>query len=88
VLKIDQNQQRFDDSEQCLAIFNRNKDQFFRRYITMEETWLLNILQSPNDSQPSELNAMNRIQNVERRNGQMARLWHQYSGIRVVCVYS
>jgi hypothetical protein len=41
VLTIDQKQQRVDDSEQCLAIFNRNKDEFFRRYITMDETWLL-----------------------------------------------
>jgi hypothetical protein len=31
VLTIDQNQQRVDDSKQCLAIFNRNKDEFFRR---------------------------------------------------------
>jgi hypothetical protein len=41
LLTIDQNQQRVDDSEQCLAIFNRNKDEFFRRYITMDETCLL-----------------------------------------------
>jgi hypothetical protein len=41
LLTIDQNQQRVDDSEQCLAIFNRNKDEFFRRYITMGVTWLL-----------------------------------------------
>jgi hypothetical protein len=41
VLTIDQNQQRVDNSEQCLAIFNRNKDEFFRRYITMYVTWLL-----------------------------------------------
>jgi hypothetical protein len=34
VLTIDQNQQRVDDSEQCLAIFYHNKDEFFRRYIT------------------------------------------------------
>lgn len=40
VLTIDQKQQRCDDSEQCLAIFNRNKDEFFRRYITMDETWI------------------------------------------------
>jgi hypothetical protein len=39
MLTIDQNQQRVDDSEQCLAIFNRNKDEFFRRYITMDVTW-------------------------------------------------
>jgi hypothetical protein len=36
LLTNDQNQQRVDDSEQCLAIFNRNKDKFFRRYITMD----------------------------------------------------
>jgi type VI protein secretion system component VasA len=30
-----------DESEQCLAIYNRNKDEFFRRYITMNVTWLL-----------------------------------------------
>jgi hypothetical protein len=38
---IDQNKQRVDDSEQCLAIFYRNKDYFFCRYITMDVTWLL-----------------------------------------------
>jgi hypothetical protein len=37
-------------------------------------------LQSPIDSQPSGLNAMYRIQSVERRNGQLAR----YSGMCVV----
>jgi hypothetical protein len=30
LLTIDQNQQRVDDSELVLAIFNRNKDKFFR----------------------------------------------------------
>jgi hypothetical protein len=41
LLTIDQKPQRVDDSEQCLAIFNRNKDEFFRGYITMDVTWLL-----------------------------------------------
>jgi hypothetical protein len=41
LLTIDQNQQRVDDSGQCLAIFNRNKDEFFRRYFTMDMIWLL-----------------------------------------------
>jgi hypothetical protein len=44
MLIFDQNQQRVDDSEQCLAIFNRKKDEFFRRYITMDVTWLLYII--------------------------------------------
>jgi hypothetical protein len=40
VLTIDQNQQRVDDSEQFLVIFNR-KDEFFHRHIAMDVTWLL-----------------------------------------------
>lgn len=39
-LTIDQKQQRVDDSEQCLALFNHNKKDFLRRYVTMDETWL------------------------------------------------
>jgi hypothetical protein len=48
VLTIDQNQQRVDDSEQCLAIFNRNEDELFCRYITMDETWLLHYTPESN----------------------------------------
>jgi hypothetical protein len=40
-LTINQKQQSVDDLEQYLAIFNRNKDEFFRRYIAMDETWLI-----------------------------------------------
>jgi hypothetical protein len=54
LLTVDQNQQRVDDSEQCLAIFYRNKDEF----------GCFTTLQSPIDSQPSGLNAMNRIQTM------------------------
>ena len=32
--------QRVDDSEQCLAMFKRNKPEFLRRYVTMDETWI------------------------------------------------
>jgi hypothetical protein len=54
----------------------------------MDETWLLHFtLQNPIDSQPSRLNAMNLIQSVEIRNGQLERLWYQYSGMRVVFYY-
>jgi hypothetical protein len=83
LLTIDQNQQRVDDSEQCLAIFYRNKDEFFRRYITMDVTWLLcfTTLQSPIDSQPSGLNAMNRIQTMERHNGQLVLVLRDARGI-------
>jgi hypothetical protein len=84
---IDQKQQRVDDSEHCLAIFNHNKDEFFHRYITMDETWLIHYTPESNpDSQPSRLNAINRIRSVERRNGQLARLWHQYTGFDIISI--
>ena len=35
-----QKQQRIDDSKACLKIFNRNKADFLRRYVTMDETWI------------------------------------------------
>ncbi|XP_015189044.1 PREDICTED: putative uncharacterized protein FLJ37770 [Polistes dominula] len=40
LLTVDQKQQRVDDSEQCLAMFKRNKPEFLRRYVTMDETWI------------------------------------------------
>ena len=39
-LTVDQKQQRVDASEECLGIFKRNKAEFFRRYITMDEVWI------------------------------------------------
>ncbi|XP_014475531.1 PREDICTED: histone-lysine N-methyltransferase SETMAR-like, partial [Dinoponera quadriceps] len=40
VLTFDQKQQRVDDSEHCLELFRRNKTDFLRRYVTMDETWI------------------------------------------------
>jgi hypothetical protein len=48
LLTIDQKQQRVGDSEQCSAIFNRNKDEFFHLYITIDETWLLHYTPKSN----------------------------------------
>ena len=39
-LTIHQKQQRIDDSELCLKMLDRNKTEFMRRYVTMDETWL------------------------------------------------
>lgn len=40
LLTPDQKQQRVDDSERCLEILRHNKKDFFRRYATMDETWV------------------------------------------------
>ena len=40
LLTMEQKQQRIDDSERCLALFTKNKKEFLRRYVTMDETWI------------------------------------------------
>ena len=37
---IDQKQKRVDDSERCFQLFQRNKKEFLRKYVTMDETWI------------------------------------------------
>ncbi|GFW51568.1 putative DD34D transposase [Trichonephila clavipes] len=84
-LTINQKQQRIDDSKQCLELFNRNKSELLRRYVTVDQTWLQHFTpESYRQSQPSGLHVMNRLQSVERCKSRLARLWHQYSGILMV----
>ena len=40
LLTVDQKRQRVVDFERCLELFRRNKPNFLRRYVTMEETWI------------------------------------------------
>ena len=40
LLTPDQKQQRVEDSERSLELFNRGKKDFLRRYVTMDETWI------------------------------------------------
>ena len=37
---VDQKRQRVVDSERCLELFRRNKPNFLRPYVTMDETWI------------------------------------------------
>ncbi|GFS58418.1 mariner transposase [Trichonephila clavipes] len=40
LLTVDQKQQCIGNSERCLELFKRNKQDFLRRYVTMDETWI------------------------------------------------
>ena len=40
LLTADQKQQRVADSELCFKLLQRNKKNFFNRYMTMDETWM------------------------------------------------
>ncbi|XP_040567355.1 uncharacterized protein [Lepeophtheirus salmonis] len=39
-LTFKRKQHRIDDSEQCLKMIKRNKPEFLRRYVTIDETWI------------------------------------------------
>ena len=40
LLTVDQKQQRINDSEHCLQMFQCNKKEFLHKYVTMDETWI------------------------------------------------
>ena len=48
LLTVDQKQQRVDDSESCLQLFQRTKKEFLRKYVTLEETWIHNFIPESN----------------------------------------
>ena len=40
LLTVDEKQQRIDDSERCLQLFQLNRKEFLRIYVTTDETWI------------------------------------------------
>ncbi|EFN71643.1 Histone-lysine N-methyltransferase SETMAR, partial [Camponotus floridanus] len=40
LLTIDNKRNRVTISKECLALFNRNSNEFLRRFITVDETWI------------------------------------------------
>ena len=50
-LTPNQKQQRVENSERCLELFNRGKKDFLHRYVTMDETWIHHY--TPETKRPS-----------------------------------
>lgn len=40
LLTLDHKRNRMTTSKECLAMFNRNPDEFLRRFVTVDETWI------------------------------------------------
>lgn len=40
LLTLDHKRNRVTTSKECLAMFNRNPDEFLRRFVTVDETWI------------------------------------------------
>ena len=51
LLTINQKQQRIDNSECCLQLFQCNKKEFLHKYVTMDETWIHHF--TPESIRPS-----------------------------------
>lgn len=81
-LTMNQKQQRVDDSEQCLELLNRNKVEFLRRYVTMDETWLYHYTPESN-RQSSEWTARYEPDPKRGKTQRPARLWRPYFGMHM-----
>ena len=79
LLTLEQKQRREDVSIQCLAMLQRNKNEFLRRYITMDITSHLRRRNSQNNG----LRRGKRLQRRQRQFHLLARLWRQFFGMRV-----
>ena len=45
---VNQKQQRIDDSDCCLQLFQRNKKEILHKHVTMDETWIHHFTPKPN----------------------------------------
>jgi len=81
LLTADQKRTRMKISEQCLEHFNKNKTDFIRQFITVDETWFHHY--TPESKQRSEHGQKPVVQR-QRRQGQFhqqERSWHQCFGM-------
>lgn len=81
LLTMEQKQQRVVESERCLDLFERDKKNFLRRYVTMDETWIT-TRQSQKDRLLSGDLKTKAAQSVQRLNNRPARLWRLFFGMR------
>jgi histone-lysine N-methyltransferase SETMAR len=67
LLTADQKRTRMKISEQCLKRFNKNKTDFMRRFITMDEIWIHHYTPEPNSSRN---NGQKPVVQRQRRQGE------------------
>ena len=84
LLTVDQKQQRIDDSGRCLQLFQRNKLEFLRKYVTMDETWIHHFTPESNWYSSEWIAAGESRPSDHRRQHQQASFWPPYFGIRKV----
>ena len=81
LLKPNQKHQGTEDSERCLELFKRGKNDFLRRYVTMDETWIHHYTPEMKRSS-AEWTAAG--ESDRKLNSGLARLWHPHFGTCMV----
>lgn len=84
LLKPDQRQQRIDDSEACIELFNYNKADFLHRYVTMDKIWIHHYTPESTDDEWVVTDGGSIPKRPKSAGTLAVRLWLQYSGMRLV----
>ena len=84
LLAVDQKQQRVDDSERCLQLFQRNKKEFCVNMWQWIKHWSSTSLQSQIGSQLSGQRQVKAVQSDQRCKHQQASFWPSYFGMHKV----
>ena len=62
LLTVDQKQQCVDNSERCLQMFQHNKKEFLRKYVTMAKTWIHHFTPESNRQSAEKTTWMNKVE--------------------------
>lgn len=84
LLTMEQKQQRINDSESCLALFTRNKQDFLRRYDSERNMGFTISLRSQVGSQLIDVRPVKAARSVQKHNSRPTKWWRPYSGMRMV----
>ena len=80
LLRVDQEQQRVDDSEGFFNCFKHNKNEVLRKYGTMEETWIQHFPPELNRQSGEWTTAGESAQSDQRHKQLQAKFWPPYVG--------
>jgi hypothetical protein len=87
LLTADQKRTRMKISEQCLERFNKNKTDFMRRFITMDETWINHYTPESKQQQNGGQKLGVQRQRRQGRFHQQERSWHRCFGrLKAFCL--
>jgi histone-lysine N-methyltransferase SETMAR len=81
LLTADQKRTRMKISEQCVERFNKNKTDFVRRFIKMDETWIHHYTPEFKQQSKQWTEAGCSAPKRQDRFHQQERSWHRYFGM-------